>query len=149
MDGLLALITLGTVGYFLVWKDLIEPLLRAGSVKHSAPRAAFKLRSRRSARSNTLNGGSAQQNAKQEGSNVPNVQPPRPAGQPGTASESSSSEGFTLTPRELQQLAGAIAARAGGATVEEAIRTGFGAKKGASKDYVRAKELFDAATKAP
>ena len=54
-----------------------------------------------------------------------------------------------ITPNELQQLAGALAARATGATVDEAIQRGFGLKKGGGPSYKRARELFDAATKPP
>jgi hypothetical protein len=149
MDALLALITFGAVVYFLVWKDLIEPLMKPRSVNHSGVRTAFKRRSRRSRSSNVVNAGSGQQNAAQPPVNVLNVQaaPAAPAAE--SSPGAPAGEGFTLTPRELQQLAEALAARATGSTVEEALVRGFGVKKGGSQGYRRAKELFDTATKAP
>ena len=152
MDTLLALITFVALIYFVGWEDYIKPLLgldRPRSVKSSPDRASIKLRSRRSRRANVQNTGSAHHSAKEEPANVPaNV--PRSgllesAGAPGVPA----GEGFTLSQRELQQLAEAIAARAGGSTVDEAIVKGFGLKKGGGPSYRRAKELFDAATKAP
>ena len=149
MDGFLSLVALGLAGYFLVWKDLIEPLLRPRVVKTSAPRAAFKLRSRGSARSNSLNAGSGQQNAVQPPVNVqPNVQGSPAIAVPPGATEAPGGT-LLITPNELQQLSEALVLRAKGATVEEAIGQGFGVKKGGSAGYKRAKELFDTATKAP
>jgi hypothetical protein len=153
MDALLALATLAAVGYFLVWKDFLEPLIKGqgqrSRVKSSPPLPAYRARSRRSAGSNVVNGGSALPAAPGEGSNVQNVQPaiapPAAEISPGAPA----GEAFTLTPRELQQLADALAARATGATVEEALARGFSVKKGGSAGYKRAKELFDLATKAP
>lgn len=153
MDGFLSLAALAAAAYFLVWKDLIQPWLgldkRAKPVKSSPPLPPYRARSRRSAGSNVVNAGSAQQSAPGEGSNVQNVQPVATAIVAAVGTDSSSSEQFTLTPRELQQLAETIAARAAGATVEEALARGFGVKKGGSAGYTRAKRLFDAATKAP
>lgn len=109
--------------------------------KRSAP--AFKARSRRSNVQNALNAGSGHREAVQPTVNVQPVQAaPASSSAPGQDS-------FTLTPRELVQLAEALHERAGGATVEEALGKAFGVKKGASAGYVRAKALFDAATVAP
>lgn len=121
----------------------------AESVKNKPPRRAFKLRSRRSNVQNVVNAGSGQQEAEKPPVNVqPNApleQPPAPAIVPPAAPAG----GLVITPIELTQLAEAVRVRAEGATVEEAILAGFGAKKGASAAYVRAKELFDAATGLP
>lgn len=152
MDTLLALATLAAVGYFLVWQDFLKPLLgldRRQRVKDLPGLPAGRLRPRRSRRSNTVNAGSAQQNAAGEGSNVQNVQALASAPDAPIAPGAPAGEGFTLSPSELQQLAEAIAARAAGATVEEALSRAFGVRKGGSAGYRRAKELFDAATKAP
>jgi hypothetical protein len=56
---------------------------------------------------------------------------------------------ITLTLNELKQLTSAIEQRSKGATVEEALRVGFGVKKGGSEGYKRAKLLFDTATALP
>jgi hypothetical protein len=149
MDALLGLVTLGAVVYFLVWKDLIEPMLRPRSVKASEPRPAFVKRSRRSRVPNAANVGSPQQHAKSDPANVP----PNVPGSAAIAADSHQVQslpgGLVITRNELQQLAAAIAARATGATIDEAILKGWGLKKGGGPSYKRAKDLFDTATQAP
>lgn len=135
----LTTVSLGILGYAVVRWWLVN---RRPTVKNNPPRRAFKLRSRRSNVQNVLNAGSTHQEAKEP---VLNVQPPAQAPAPPAAPAGA----MTLTPIELTQLAEAVRRRAEGATVEEAIFAGFGAKKGASAAYVRAKELFDLATGVP
>jgi hypothetical protein len=153
MDGFLSLASLSLAVYFLVWKDIVQPLLgldkRAKPVKSSPPLRVYRKRSRVRNVSNDANAGSTQQHAKREVQNVP-------ANVPGSAPSSAQiaplevADGvYVLSQNELQQLATALASRAGGATEAEAIRAGFGASKGGGPAYRRAKELFDAATKAP
>ena len=163
LDTILAVIALGAFAYYCLWEDVIRPLLTRGgrvetaeSVNTSAPRRLPRLRSRRSARSNAANAGSAHSSAAGEGSNVrPNVQLQAaiaaPAGAPAgpAAAGGQPANVLTLTPDELRQLSAAVAARQGGATVEEAILAGFGARKGGSAAYKRARELFAVATEAP
>lgn len=153
LDTLAALAVLGALVYYCIWADWLRPLLfgrgAPKSVKHSAQRRGFKLRSRGSARSNVLNAGSAHQGATFAPLNVqPAAAAPAaiaaPAGAPGAAGDQ-----LTLTPVELGQLAAAVALRTRGETVEEALLGGFGVRKGGSAGYRRAKELFDLATRAP
>lgn len=115
--------------------------------KRSAP--AFKARSRRSNVQNAPNAGSGHTEAVQP---VVNVQPSAAAPTqiaPPLAPAAPGDDHLTLTPRELAQLAEALHERAGGATVEEALKRAFGVSKGASAGYVRAKALWDAATVPP
>jgi hypothetical protein len=155
MDVLLALATIAAVAYYVWWEDYIKPALgldKPPRVRNSPPLPAYRARSARSARSNVLNAGSGQQDAAVASSNVQNVLPPGAAAAAAIAApggDVSPSDHLTLTPRELQQLANAITARAAGSTVEEALYQGFSVRKGGSAGYKRAKELFDTATKAP
>jgi len=151
LDVLAALAVLAALVYYCVWCDWLRPLLFGGakSVSRSAPRRAFRLRSRGSARSNATNAGSGHQGATFAPVNVQAfpaapAAPSAPAGTPAAAGEA-----LTLTPGELAQLAAAVALRARGATVEEALLGGFEVRKGGSANYRRAKELFDTATRAP
>jgi hypothetical protein len=152
LDTLAAIGVLAAFAYYVVWDDWLRPLFfgrSAQSVKASPPRRGFKLRSRGANVRNATNAGSTHQNATFAPVNVPPaaaaIAPPAaPAG-----GAQGGAEQLTLTPRELVQLAEAISLRARGATVEAAILEGFGAKKGSSEAYRRAKELFDAATRAP
>jgi hypothetical protein len=152
MDVFLGLLTLAFVVYFVFWEDFLRPLLgldRPKPVKSLPPLPAYKSRSRVRNAANAANAGSAHQGAKSDAQNVPaNVpgsgQNVAAAGAPGDAPGA-----LLITQNELQQLAGALAARATGATLDEAILRGFGLKKGGGPSYKRAKELFDTATKAP
>lgn len=152
MDALLGLITLALVVYYVFWQDFLKPLLgldKPRSVKPLPPLPAYRKRSRVRNPENAPNAGSAQQHAKSDAANVPpNV--PSSAGDraPGGALEQPAGV-LQITPNELQQLAAAIAARATGATIEEAIFKGWGLKKGGGPSYKRAKDLFDEATRAP
>lgn len=105
--------------------------------------------SERSERSERSNAGSTQQNAKELPVNVPNVQPAPGAPAAPAGALASPSDGFTLTSRELVQLAEALHLRREGATVEEAVCRAFGVTKGGSEGYRRAKGIFDAATALP
>jgi hypothetical protein len=152
MDMLLALGTLAAVGYFLVWQDFLRPLLgldRPQRVKSSPPLPAYRQRSRVRNLANTANAGSARQNAKEEGENVRRNVPRSPATGATIALAPAAPGELVITENELQQLAGALSARAAGATVEEAIYKGWGLKKGGGPSYRRAKELFDVATSPP
>jgi hypothetical protein len=119
------------------------------SVKRKPRSLAFKPRSQRSERSNAVNAGSEHQEAKQEAFNVHSVQasaaaPAIPAGAPPGGGDN-----FTLTPRELVQLAEALTLYREGATIEQAVCKAFGVTKGAGEGWKRGKALFDAATMAP
>ena len=145
MDVLLAVVTLAAVVYFVGWEDYLEPWITPylqKSVKHLPTNAAAQPRSRRSRIPNVTNVRSRRQNTKIDAPNVPTNVPRSPAEAPPPGA-------FLISANELQQLANAISARANGATIEEAILRGFGEKKGSAAGYKRAKELFDAATKAP
>jgi hypothetical protein len=132
---------------------------KATSVKSKRRVQGFKARSARSERSNAVNAGSGHQERVQPPVNVQRSEPRSEvrtaepvqiapvATPPGANAEPS--DGFTLSPRELAQLAEALHERANGATVEEALASAFGVKKGASAAYTRAKALWDAATVAP
>jgi hypothetical protein len=122
---------------------------RAESVKRKPRRLGFKRRSKGSNVQNPVNAGSEHQDAPAVAVNVQNVQAPAaaPAAPPGDAGQPG--EGFTLTPRELVQLAEALQLRGEGRTVEECLSQAFGVKKGGSAGYVRAKALWDAATVVP
>lgn len=128
---------------------LREQLPRRESVKTSAPRRAFKLRSRRSVRSNAVNVGSQHQEAATEPMNVQNVQPTAAAPAAQLDQVASSGDAFTLSARELVQLGEALHLRAEGATVEQAVCRAFQVTKGGSEGWKRAKALFDAATVPP
>lgn len=133
------------------WIDgaYLAPRRAAQSVKKKRRRLGFTKRSQRSERSNAVNAGSAHQDAGSERSGVQSVQPATAAIAPPAGDVATSDGGFTLTPRELVQLAEALHLRREGATVEQAVSQGFGVTKGGSVGYVRAKALFDAATVAP
>lgn len=152
LDTLLALATFAAVIYWLVWEDVIAPLLgmdRPKSVKRNPPLPAYKRRSRVPNATNAANAGSAQQHAKSEVQNVPaNVLGSAPSSAQ-IAPLQLADGAYVLSQNELQQLATALASRAGGATEAEAIKAGFGASKGGGPAYRRAKELFNAATRAP
>jgi hypothetical protein len=132
---------------------------KAASVKHKRRVQGFKPRSARSNVQNAVNAGSGHQDAVTPSVHVqPNVPRSAPlAAEPvriappsaPSAPNAERGDDFTLSPRELAQLAEALHERANGATVEEAIFTAFGMKKGASAGYIRAKALWDAATVAP
>lgn len=122
------------------------PAERAGS-RRRAP--AFKARSPRSERSNAVNAGSGHQDARSAPVNVPaNVQPERESAPPEPA-PGAPDGAFTLSQRELIQLAEALHLRAEGATVEQAVSRAFGVSKGGSEGWKRAKALFDASTIVP
>jgi len=122
---------------------------RAPSVKKKRRALAFKKRSRGSERSNPANAGSERQDTAAPPVNVqPNVQRSAPPAAPAGAAAAASGD-FTLSARELAQLAEALHLRQEGATVEEALKAAFGVSKGASAGYVRAKAIWDAATVAP
>jgi hypothetical protein len=124
----------------------------ATTVKSKRRIGAFKKGSGRSGRSEPLNAGSTQQDAKPERVHVqPNVQRSAelaPAAAP-AAAPTVVEDGFTLTARELMQLTEAINQRREGATVEEAICGAFQVTKGGSEGYRRAKAIWDAANTAP
>lgn len=149
-DGLIVL-SLACLAYGVVswaWRSY-GPTTAAPTVKHSPPQRAFKPRSRRSNVQNAVNAGSGQHDAKQEPVNVQAFAaalgaPGAPAGAPGAAGD-----GFTLTTREMIQLAEALHVRAEGATVEQAVSKAFGVTKGAGEGWKRGKALFDAATALP
>lgn len=153
MDTFLGLLTLAFVVYFVFWEDWLKPLLGLDkprkSVKSLPSMPAYKRRSARSERSNATNAGSAQQKAKRDAANVPPNVPGSPPIAAAASVELHADGGYVLSANELQQLAEAVAARASGATIDEAMLKGFGLKKGGGKSYVRARELFDTATKAP
>lgn len=125
-------------------------------VKSSHNRPAFKPRSRRSNVQNATNAGSRRSDAAEPSVNVQGVQdsstsPAAPiAGDVAPAGAAAVNEGgFTLSPRELVQLAEALSLRAEGATVEQAVCRAYGVTKGGSEGYRRAKAIFDAATALP
>lgn len=153
MDGFLSLLALSLAFYFLVWKDIVEPLLgldkRAKPVKSLPSMPAYRRRSRVRNVPNAANAGSAQQHAKSEAANVPANVPGSAAIAAARAAPAIADGVLQITPNELQQLAEAVAARASGATIDEAMLKGFGLKKGGGPSYKRARELFDTATKAP
>jgi hypothetical protein len=132
---------------------------KATSVKSKRRVQGFKPRSARSNVQNAVNAGSGHQERVQP---PVNVQRSAPRSEPERAEpvqiapvataepvQAERGDDFTLSPRELAQLAEALHERANGATVEEALATAFGVKKGASAGYIRAKALWDAATVAP
>lgn len=121
----------------------------AESVKKKPRSLAFKPRSQRSGVQNAVNEGSTHQDAPPQGSNVQPVQASPALLQKPIAPHASSSDVFTLTPRELVQLAEALHERAAGATVEAAVSKAFNVTKGGSEGWKRAKALYDAATVAP
>lgn len=122
---------------------------KAESVKASPRSLKFKKRSQRSKGSNAVNVGSEHKDAGSERSAVQSVQPvvalPAEPSTPGA----SSSDGFTLNPREMVQLGEALNLYRDGATIEQAVCQAFGVTKGGSEGWKRAKALFDAATVAP
>jgi hypothetical protein len=133
----------------------IAPLMAARatkSVKSKRRISGFKKSSARSQGSEPVNVGSAQQDATPEPVQVqPSVQRSALVFSPaGENTRADSADGaFTLTSAELMQLTEAINQRREGATVEEAVCTAFGVKKGGSEGYRRAKAIWDAATAAP
>jgi hypothetical protein len=152
MDMLLALFTFAALIYFVGWEDYLKPLLgldRPKSVKSSPDRASIKLRSRRSRRSNGANAGSAHHSAPEAPANVPANVPRSPAHVAPGGEWPPAAADVVMSRNELQQLAEAVAARAGGATIEESIYRGFGLRKGGGPGYRRARELFDLATAPP
>lgn len=153
LDTLLSLGVLGALVYYCLWEDTIKPLLRGATGRRSVknypvlPRPRQRSRVRNAA--NAANAGSSHQDAKQGGANVPANVPRSPAIAVAGDDSSTPAGAIVLTPKELTQLTEAIRLRAGGATIQEAIQGGFGASKGSSPAYKRAKQLFDAATGAP
>lgn len=142
-----SLLVLAYAGFTWLRGQLPRP--RRESVKNSPARPVYKLRSRGSRGSNAANAGSAHREAVQAPVNVPANVRSSPAIVLAPGSPAAPSGALAITPNELQQLAAALAERAGGATVEEAVFRGFGVKKGGGAGYKRARELFDAATSPP
>lgn len=125
------------------------PAPGAGGAGSSRRRTAFKPRSVRSERSNVVNAGSGHQDARSASVNVhANVQPER-ASAPPEPPPVAADGAFTLSQRELIQLAEALHLRSEGSTVEQAVSRAFGVSKGGSEGWKRAKGLFDAATIVP
>lgn len=155
----LSLAALAYAGATWLWGAYIEPARAAKraaqsrkSVKSNWHSPAFKKRSQRSnvhERSERSNAGSGLQEAKEPPVNVQNVHAPAAAAPPAAATPVSSSEGFTLTAREIAQLSEALNLYREGSTVEQAVCAAFQVSKGGSEGYKRAKAIFDAATVAP
>jgi hypothetical protein len=153
------LVILGYAGVTWVNSAYIAPRRAAKAAAPGAPTvkskrriSGFKKGSPRSPRSEPLNAGSTHQEAKQEAVHVqPSVQRSgeiAPAAPPVDA-PAAAGDGFTLTATELMQLTDAIHQRREGATVEEAVCSAFGVKKGGTEGYRRAKAIWDAANTAP
>lgn len=136
-------------GSYIAPRRAARAALATQSVKKKPRKLAFKARSQGSNVQNAGSPRSTQQDAVPPPVNVPNVQTQIAPPAESAEAEVSSSDGFTLTPRELIQLADALNRRREGATVEEAVCGAFGVKKGAGAGYVRAKALYDAATVPP
>lgn len=122
------------------------------SVKRNRRVTTFKRRSKGSnvhERNERLNEGSEHQGAKEEAVNVQSVQGPPAQSSSATAAPAEDSDNFTLSPRELVQLAEALNLYREGATVEAAVCRAFGVTKGGTEGYRRAKSIFDTATMAP
>jgi hypothetical protein len=142
LDLILTLITVAIVGWFTV-ADWFTPKQR---VNHLPEKLAEQKRIKpvryRSRRSNQMNTVQPHQNAVERRSTVhSNVQQngQQPVVGEGTAY-------LSITEKELQQLASALAARAAGQSKQAAIEAAFGVKKGGSIHYQRASMLYDRAT---
>lgn len=137
------LATIGSIVVMVWYRDLIF-----GSPIKNRPtprRTVQKPRSKRSDRSNDLNGRSPQQNAEIPSVQRSNVQVERseiPEPLPADVSETV----LTLTTKELQQLTEAVRFHQAGQSKQSSCEAAFGCSKGASKDWKRASLLFDLAT---
>jgi predicted lipid-binding transport protein (Tim44 family) len=144
MTGMVSLFCLVIYGWAALL-DMIHPrsvvarptLHRSTTTAKAAVQRRYgrvpKRRSRRSKAPNTPNAPAPQQAAIADAPNVQQRSEPVGAEAPAT----------TISLDEARQLATALRARMGGASIEDAIRQGFGATKGGGAAYKRARFLLD------
>jgi hypothetical protein len=147
-----SLLTLVYAGGKWVYGTYVAPRRAAPaaqSVKGKVRLKGFKRRSRVQNVQNAVNAGSTQQDAVEPTVNVQNVQAAGQLAAAESAPGAPAGEWFTLSPRELAQLAEALNLYRDGETVETAVSRAFNVTKGGSEGWKKAKSLFDAARAAP
>lgn len=148
IDVLGAVAVLAAVVYWVGWEDYLRPYirrLRSTSVKSlpDEPPPARRSRAanvRNLARSRSPRANAVERRSAVRPANDSSTPLDLPAGGPLVAGDV-----VSLSPKELTQLGVALRARGAGASIDAAIKAGWGLGKGGGPAYARARQLFDLA----